>query len=223
MRRSAKSARYNDTRRLLSKLEDDDWTGILQSYSQVEYETSLFVDKHVFVVSTPAMKCNSDCPSVAMDADFGTRSVNIRNFTLPRDLPRLSIGTFPLSEIAKAFHIAEAKVTSDSDNMENFDIVMQNCGDFPAHMLTVLNVNFDHDMVRFIAKRLQKTRRAFGRFVRTNPNAMSLLSDKNLLGELTDLQLLELLVESRVKHLYDSSTTPLSDSYMDPSQGCSTR
>ncbi|CAJ1965713.1 unnamed protein product [Cylindrotheca closterium] len=199
-------------------LEGDDWTGILQSYSQVEYETSIFVDRHVFLVSTPVAKGNSNCPSLVMDADFQSCRVNIRNFTLPRDIPRLSIGTFPLSEIAKAFHTAEAQAAADPDTMESFDIVMQNCGDFTSHMVTLLKVDFDHEMVQFIAKQLLETNRAFGRFVRTNPNVMNLLPNKKettRLDELTDLQLLELLVESRAKHLYSPSTAPLSDRYED--------
>ncbi|CAJ1931966.1 unnamed protein product [Cylindrotheca closterium] len=225
-----KCNKHNVRRGLLSKLEDDGLAGILQSCSDIEYETSLFVDGHVFVVSTPAIleDNNSDCPSVAMeqsdrlakptDADFGIRTVNIHNVTLARDLPGLPIGTFPLSEIANAFHTVQAEVASDPDSMKNYDYILQNCGDFPAHMLTLLNVAFDHQMVQFIAKQLQKRHPTFVQNVRNSPNAMKLLADKTTLDVLTDLQLLELLVESRVKHLYDSSTTQLLDSYSDPSQ-----
>ncbi|CAJ1968660.1 unnamed protein product [Cylindrotheca closterium] len=221
-------------RRLLGsispKLEDHGWAAILQSCSEIEYETSIFVHKHVFVVSTPAVKGNTDCPTIAMehsdlfakptDPHFGIRSVNAHIFTLPiSDLPRLSLGTFPLSEIVKAFKTVQAEVASDTHSMKSYDIIVQNCGDFPARMMSLLRVEFDQEMVQYIAKRLQQTYRTIVRNVRTSPHAASLVTDNSTLDELTDLQLLELVVESKVKHLYDSSTTPLSDTYNDPSYG----
>ncbi|CAJ1965714.1 unnamed protein product [Cylindrotheca closterium] len=220
----------NARRGLLSKLEDDGWAGVLQSCSEVEYETSLFVDNHVFVVSTPVIKHYSDCPSLAMeqgapfakptDTDFGVRSVNVHNFTSTKKEPHLSIGTFPLSQIAAAFHNAQAKALSDPDSMKNYDPVMQNCGDFAALMMTLLEIDdFDHEKVQFIAKQLQKRHPTFIRSVRISPKTVNLLPSNTKVDELTDLQLLELLVEYKVKHLYSPSTTLLSDSYNDPDQG----
>ncbi|KAL3927846.1 MAG: hypothetical protein SGBAC_012907 [Bacillariaceae sp.] len=102
--------------------------------------------------------------------------------------------------------------------MKQYDIIMENCGDFPARMMTQLKVDFDHEMVQYLAKRLQKTHHTLSRDVRSNRNAVNLITNRKGLDELTDLQVIELLVESKVKHLYDSSTKPLSDIYNDASQ-----
>ncbi|CAJ1931231.1 unnamed protein product [Cylindrotheca closterium] len=164
----------------------------------------------------------SDALANATDTGFGIRSVNVHEFTLPtgidpRDLPHLSIGTFPLADIARAFDTVKAQVDSDPDSMKSYDIVMENCGDFPARMMSLLQVSFDPEMVQFLAKRLQKTYHTLAREIRANRNAANILAAKSTLTELTDLQLIELLVESKVKYLYSPSTRPLSDSYNDPS------
>ncbi|KAL3928314.1 MAG: hypothetical protein SGBAC_012704 [Bacillariaceae sp.] len=102
--------------------------------------------------------------------------------------------------------------------MKQYDIIMENCGDFPARMMTQLKVDFDHEMVQYLAKRLQKTHHTLPQDIRSNSNAMNLIANRNSIDDLTDLQLIELLVESKVKHLYGSSIKPLSDIYNDPSQ-----
>lgn len=219
-----------DTRR--RRLTDDDWIEILQSCSEVEYETSLYVQKHVFVVATPVKNNNlhPDCPNIAMDqamdqndADHQIRNVNVHNFTLlngvdPITQPHLSIGPFSLAEIASAFHNVRAHVAADPNRMKHYDVVMENCGDFPARMMTFLNVDFDKEMVQFLANQLQRTHRTLARDIRTNPNAVNLLTNSSRLDALTDLELIELLVESKVKHLYNSSATPFRDIYNDPSK-----
>ncbi|CAJ1968215.1 unnamed protein product [Cylindrotheca closterium] len=231
---TATSCGLKEARRLLNRLEDDGWSDVLQSCSEVQYETSIYVHKHIFVVSTPVVKGDSGCPSIAMEqsgalgkpsdadsdalTDSEIRTVNVHevilpNYIDPKSFPYLPLGTFLLKEIAKAFHNAKAQVLSDPDSMQNFDIVTENCGHFPNRMMDLLNVEIDHEMVRFIASRLQKTNPALAQDVRKSPSATKLLSDRSRLDDLTDLQLIELNVEFKVKHLYNSSTAPLSDIY----------
>ncbi|KAL3927624.1 MAG: hypothetical protein SGBAC_013010, partial [Bacillariaceae sp.] len=198
-----KGASDTNLRRVLSTIHDDDLTGTVGPCDTVEYDAVVYTRKHIFVVAAPkqAKSGTADCPILAMEQSAALAT------------------TTSTSQRMVNMHKAFKRTQQEADTVKEYDLILNNGGDFIGQMMTNLNVTLvDNSFAQFIAVHLASTYSTIAQEMRENPNTWNeLVADMEDKEALSDIELIELLIESKISHLYEPSIAPLKEIYKSPS------
>jgi len=167
----------------------------LDECGQVEYDVSLYVDNHMYVVATPR---DAKCPVLASHAVFGDESTskqmlvwNTKEQVAVFDTA-LPVGTYALNDYVGAY-----KTANPGNGV--YEIVENNCGDFVANMGVALGVKPTEEMSTYIVDNLiGNSRNNFVSSIRESGNYNNIDGRKLRETKLSDKEVVQALVQSRM-------------------------
>ncbi|CAB9501237.1 expressed unknown protein [Seminavis robusta] len=140
----------------------------LERCGQYEYQTYLYVTHHMYAVASPpdeAFTGDEACPFLVTHAHFDSRDSPATKMLLFWETKEegearfanglwkdksIQVGSFPLSELARAYEAVDL----ESDGP--FDVVTNNCGNYIIRLALQLGIKIDPRIMSFVTQRLME-------------------------------------------------------------------
>ena len=215
---SSKSRRLSDfTYRQQRGLETADKlmedTELLDKCGDTDYGAFLFVDEHIYAVAFPGSDAQAaGCPMLVAHAVFESEhragnkellqwnDVTVGEYLFPQD-ESLSMGTFKLSELWRAYHDADV----NASGYAVYDIVTNNCGAFVVNLASELDMPIDTRVTTFVVRRLlQNSSKELYQRVRQSVSYLDLYGNRRRrrAETVTDEELINLLVDYQTSKVH---------------------
>ena len=191
--------------------DEADYHSTLEACGDFDYEGHLYInaDPHFFAIASPmdeavAAGCPFVVANVAVSKEDGIMNKqmlvweNKEDAESHFDQESLLMGTFKLSELARAYQ------ETDASSGDVYDVLTNNCAGFVRALAPKLGVKIDSKVTSFVARRLfEDNGKELVDYLKSSANYLSHFMGRNLRAvSATDEEFIDLLVEESVTGLH---------------------